>query len=131
LFRTCPDPNKRETKNGWSVKEVLGHLLDSLSNNHQRLARYNANGDLAFPAYDQVQFVERGNYAAFDFDSLLSLWYAYNHFLLHMVASIPPGEMASTITVGDRPTVTIADLVKDYFAHIEIHETQVRRIIAL
>ncbi|MBN1580008.1 MAG: DinB family protein [Anaerolineae bacterium] len=130
LFRTCPDPNKQENEDGWSIKEVLGHLLDSLSNNHQRLARYNPQGDLAFPAYDQVIFVRRGNYRAFDFDSLLSLWYGYNKLLMHIVASIPPDEMGSTITVGSRPTVTIAQLVKDYFAHIEIHEKQVRRIIA-
>jgi hypothetical protein len=130
LFRTCPDPNKQETEDSWSVKEVLGHLLDSLSNNHQRLARHNAKGNLAFPAYDQVLFVKRGNYKTFDFNSLLSLWYTYNRFLLHMIANIPSDEMASTITVGDRPAVTIAQLVEDYFAHIEIHEKQVRRIMA-
>lgn len=130
LFRTCPDPNKQENESGWAIKEVLGHLLDSLSNNHQRLARYNPKSDLAFPGYDQVVFVKRANYREFDFDSLLSLWYGYNKLLLHIVASTPPDEMASTITVGDRPTVTIAQLVKDYFAHIEIHEKQVRRIIA-
>ena len=130
LFCTCPDPNKRENESGWSIKEVLGHLLDSLNNNHQRLARYNPHGDLAFPAYDQVLFVRRGNYRAFDFDSLLSLWYGYNKLLMHIVASIPPDEMDSTITVGNRPATTIAQLAKDYFAHIEVHERQVRRIIA-
>jgi len=40
LFRTCPDPNRKESAEGWSVKEILGHLVDSVSNNHQRLSRY-------------------------------------------------------------------------------------------
>jgi DinB superfamily len=130
LFRTCPDPDKRETAAGWSIKEVLGHLLDSLSNNHQRLARYKARGHLVFPGYDQNQFVARANYAAFDFDTLLSLWYNYNRLLLHIVDSIPADDLSALIAVGSRPVVTISQLVEDYAAHMAIHETQVRRIIA-
>ena len=131
LFSTCPDPNKREDENGWSVKEVLGHLLDSLSNNHQRLSRYEAQGHLAFPAYDQEAFVERANYGAFSFGDLLSLWHLYNRLFLHVIASIPPEDLDSTITVGDRPMVTIEQLIECYFAHIEVHERQVQRIIAV
>ena len=130
LFRTCPDPDKRETAVGWSIKEVLGHLLDSLSNHHQRLARYKAGGHLVFPGYDQNRFVARANYAAFDFGDLLSLWYNYNQLLLHIVASIPAGDLSAVITVGSRPAVTIGQLIEDYAAHMAIHENQVRRIIA-
>jgi hypothetical protein len=39
MFRTCPDPSAREKGEGWSVKEILGHLADSVSNNHRRQAR--------------------------------------------------------------------------------------------
>jgi hypothetical protein len=129
LFNTCPDPNRKQTADGWSIKEVLGHLLDSLSNNHQRLSRYVAQGDLAFPAYDQDVFVQRANYGAFSFGDLLSLWYLYNRLFLHMIASIPSEDLGSTITVGDRPTLTIEQLIEGYFAHMEVHERQVRRII--
>jgi len=34
LFRTCPDPAAREKGEGWSVKEILGHLVNSVNNNH-------------------------------------------------------------------------------------------------
>ena len=131
LFSTCPDPNKQEKPGGWSIKEIMGHLCDSLSNNHQRLARYQAGGNLEFPGYDQNVFVRRGNYATFDFQALLVLWYQYNRFFLHLIEYLSEEELSnSTITVGDRPTVTMAQLLDDYFAHMEIHERQVRRILA-
>ncbi len=131
LFSACPDPNKQEKPEGWSIKEVIGHLFDSLSNNHQRLARYQAGGNLVFPGYDQNAFVQRGSYATFDFQALLALWYRYNLFFLHLIEHLPEGEPASsTIRVGERPTVTIAQLLDDYFAHMEIHERQVHRILA-
>ncbi len=129
LFRTCPDPNKMEHEGGWSVKEVLGHLVDSLSNNHQRLMRYRAGGRLEFPGYDQEQFVRRANYRGFEFDVLLSLWYSYNRLFLHIIASIPADDIGSTIAVGDRPTVTLGQLIQDYFRHMDLHRKQVERII--
>lgn len=129
LFKTCPDPDKTEREGGWSIKQVVGHLLDSASNNHQRLVRYNAQGNLDFPGYDQETFVRRAHYEELEFEWLLSLWYSYNELLWHIVAHIPPEDLDSTITVGNRAAVTVKALVRDYLAHIEIHHRQVRRII--
>jgi hypothetical protein len=129
LFKSCPDPDKTEHEGGWSIKQILGHLLDSASNNHQRLVRYNAQGNLDFPGYDQEAFVHRAHYADFAFEELLSLWHSYNRLLWHIISNIPAEDFSSTITVGDRPAVTIEQLVRDYLAHIEIHRRQVQRII--
>src|SRR6266478_3304291 len=38
---------------GWSRKQVLGHLIDSASNNHQRFVRAALQTALDFPGYDQ------------------------------------------------------------------------------
>ena len=129
LFATCSDPNKKENDAGWTIKEILGHLLDSLSNNHQRLSRYIVNDNLDFPSYDQEVFVQRAHYDTFDFKTLLSVWYHYNHLLLHMISNIPSEHLKSTLTIGDRPKTTLKELFKDYFAHMELHEQQVRGII--
>ena len=48
---------------GWSRKQVLGHLIESASNNHQRFVRAALADALEFPAYDtpgsvRVQAVE-------------------------------------------------------------------------
>jgi len=130
LLNSCPDPDKRDTaEEGWSIKEIVGHLIDSCSNNHQRLSRYQTNGNLEFPGYDQLQFVRRAHYDSYNFATLLILWFNYNKLLLHMIDHIPPQELQSTLNIGDRPTITLAALVEDYFAHMEIHEEQIKRII--
>jgi hypothetical protein len=38
---------------GWSRKQVMGHLIDSASNNHQRFVRASLQDSLEFPGYDQ------------------------------------------------------------------------------
>lgn len=129
LFSTCPDPNKAEHDDGWSIKEILGHLLDSLSNNHQRLLRYTPHQTFEFPAYDQDIFVQRAQYRTYDFQDLLSLWYQYHHLLFHLLDQIPQEHRTSTLTIGARPTITLEQLVTDYFAHMERHEQQIYRIL--
>jgi hypothetical protein len=129
MFKACPDPAAREKGGEWSVKEILGHLVDSVSNNYQRLVRYIPKGNLVFPPYDQEQNVKRANYQAFDFNQLLALWYSYNKLLLHMLAGIPADDLDSTTSVGDKPPVALRQSIPDYFAHMENHERQARKII--
>ena len=129
LFRTCPDPNLREKEGGWSIKEILGHLFDSAGNNHQRLLRYVKGGELKFPGYDQEEFVRRANYQEFEYLDLLSLWHRQNNLLLHVYDHIPEEDRESSIRVGDREAVSIRRLMEDYFAHLEVHEEQVKRIL--
>ena len=128
LLLDCSDPEQTEP-DGWSIKEILGHLVDSASNNHQRLARYTPGENFTFPGYDQEECVRRGHYATFDYDNLVSLWLYYNYLYLHMVAHIPPEHMDSPMTIGDYPTMTLGELIADYFVHMQKHESQLRQII--
>ena len=41
--RRRPEPGK------WSPREIIGHLIDSASNNHQRFVRSQFQDDLVFP----------------------------------------------------------------------------------
>ena len=129
LFNNCPDPNKKGEDNGWTIKEVLGHLVDSASNNHQRLLRYIPKGELSFPSYDQETFVARANYSSFEYRELLTLFYYHNKLLFHIYENISDEDLEASIKVGDRPAVSIVELMKDYFSHIALHENQVRAIL--
>jgi hypothetical protein len=43
------DTSTRPAEGKWAKKEILGHLLDSASNNHQRFVRAALQGSLTFP----------------------------------------------------------------------------------
>lgn len=49
--RRRPGPGK------WSPREIIGHLIDSASNNHQRFIRALFQDDLVFPGYAQEDYV--------------------------------------------------------------------------
>ncbi len=77
-----------------------------------------------------MSFVARAHYDSFEYQKLISLWYLHNQLLLHIFAHIPVEEQGGHIQIGDRPTITITQLIADYFIHLEKHYRQVIRILA-
>ena len=57
----------------WSPKEVLGHLIDSAANNHQRFVRAQHSDALTFPGYEQNHRVSAQGYQDADWPHLVGL----------------------------------------------------------
>lgn len=64
----------RPAPDRWSIKQVLGHLIDSACNNHQRFVRAQEAEALVFPAYDQNHWVDVQRFDDVDWDQLVDLW---------------------------------------------------------
>src|ERR1700680_2736338 len=78
------ESEQRPSPERWTRKEVLGHLIDSASNNHQRFVRGQIAAGQEFPDYDQEPWVRIQNYQAARWHDLIDLWRAYNAHLLHV-----------------------------------------------
>lgn len=57
---------------GWLRKEVLGHLLDSAANNHQRFVRAALDGHYEGPGYEQEGWVRLQGYSELSWTKLLA-----------------------------------------------------------
>lgn len=110
----------------WSLKEIVGHLIDSASNNHQRFVRLQL-GDLEeFPAYEAEQWIRIQQYNTMDWELLKALWFHFNTLILAMVERIPDGCLNNTWSVDDNPR-TLEWLVNDYYRHLNWHSEHYRR----
>lgn len=108
----------------WSRKQLLGHLIDSAANNHQRFIRGQLDGSLAFPGYAQESWVERNGYGDAEWRDLVALWQAYNLHLLRVIERIPPDKLDVICTVGDSEPMTLGFIVEDYVRHLKHHLQQ-------
>ncbi len=73
----------------WSPKEIIGHLIDSASNNHQRFISAQFKDDLIFDGYQQDDWVRVQNYQQEEWKQLVTLWRSFNLHILHTVGQIP------------------------------------------
>jgi len=109
---------------GWSRKQVIGHLIDSASNNHQRFVRAALQTSLEFPAYDQGGNVRVQAVQDADWLLLVALWAAYNRYLAHVIAQLPASKLDTVCRIGSGEPVTLGFLVTDYLTHLVHHLNQ-------
>jgi hypothetical protein len=120
----------------WSPKEIIGHLIDSASNNHQRFVRAQFTDDLIFAGYEQEGWVRVQNYQGEEWAELVQLWRLYNQHILHLVSLIPEEtrmkprhkhnlhQLASE-SLSENEPVTLDWFIRDYLDHMKKHLTQI------
>ena len=110
---------------GWSRKQVMGHLIDSASNNHQRFVRASLQDSLEFPGYDQNGWARVQAAQEADWPLLVALRANYNRYLAHVIAHLPPAKLEVPIRIGQSEPVTLKFLAEDYVRHVVHHLGQI------
>ena len=116
---------ERPAPGKWSRKEILGHLVDSASNNHQRFVRAQEGTEMRGPGYAQDHWVAAQEYQGRDWQELIALWEAYNLHLAHGIRAIPAPRLATPCIIADREPVTLLYVVQDYLDHLKHHLRQI------
>lgn len=110
-----PSPNK------WSKKELIGHLIDSASNNHQRFVRMQMFNELSLPQYEQDEWVALQYYQSEKWSDILNLWKAYNMHLIHVLKNMEENKLTNTARFPQYGSKTLQFIIDDYVDHIEHH----------
>lgn len=109
----------------WTRKQVLGHLLDSATNNRQRFVRASVEqGDYQGPTYDQKPWVAIHGYAEQSWDTLLRWFHVEHEILAAVVDHISADRFETRCVVAGEAPVTLRFLIEDYIAHQLWHMDQ-------
>src|SRR5689334_15810819 len=111
----------RPAPDRWTIKEVLGHLIDSAANNHQRFVRAQFVSELVFPKYEQNEWVRSQHYNEIEWPELIEFWRRYNLHVARVIQNIAPEALGVRCTIGDYEPVTLKFLAEDYVAHLKHH----------
>jgi hypothetical protein len=121
---------------GWSAKQIIGHLVDSAANNHRRFILAQLTDDLVFEGYDQNDWVRAQSYDEEAWAQLVELWRAYNLHLAHVMSCAPQktlqreraahslDRIAFHLVDAKQPT-TLEYLMRDYIEHLKHHLAQI------
>lgn len=120
----------KQSDNQWSIKELLGHLLDSASNNHQRFVRLQIYDEIEFPFYQQDDFVRVNHYQKQSWSALLDFWKLYNLHLVHLVENLDESKLDNVWITPDKERLTLGHIIEDYLRHLKHHLGQIKNLSA-
>lgn len=119
----------RISQDKWTLKEIIGHLIDSASNNHQRFIRFQLSEALEFPDYKNSEWLRIQKHQDMKFLELLSLFYYYNKLIINIILNIDEKCLKSKwfIHWDENSTfITFEKLINHYVDHMKSHLTHFR-----
>lgn len=109
----------------WTVKQLVGHLVDSALNHHHLWVRLH-DGDVEFPRYEQNDWVARAGYAEFPWQDLVRLWAGHNRLLASVAMQVPTTALPNRWRDGER---NLDDLLAHYVEHLRHHLAAIERAL--
>ncbi|GKG70906.1 DinB family protein [Parabacteroides sp. AM58-2XD] len=122
----------RRNSQNRTIKQILGHLIDSASNNHQRMVRLQYSKDLLFfPDYrqDNDLWIALQDYQHTDWCNLIQLWKFYNLHIIQVIQSVDKSKLDSYWCDFEGTKVTLKDMIEGYLDHLLLHIGEIHELM--
>lgn len=114
-----------------SIKQLLGHLVDSASNNHQRMVRLQYNNPLVFPDYtqDNDRWIALQDYQHADWKNLIQLWKSFNLHIIEIIKAVDETKLNNYWHDYEGTKVTLLDMINGYLGHLHLHIKHIHELM--
>jgi len=125
---------KRRNNQNRSIKQIVGHMIDSASNNTHRIVHLQyQESPYMFPNYatngNNDRWIAIQNYQDEDWSELVNMWKFSNLHVIHVIKNINPTKLYNKWYCNDKETVTLKEMVTDYLRHFELHISEIDDLI--
>ncbi len=117
-----------------TVKQILGHLIDSTSNNIHRIVHLQyQQSPLTFPNYatfgNNDRWIAIQNYQNEDWNNLIQLWkYSLIHFC-HVINNTDKSKLNNEWIAGPDKKITMGNMIADFPEHLKLHLGEINELI--
>jgi hypothetical protein len=124
----------RRNSQNRTIKQIVGHLVDSASNNTHRIVHLQyQHTPLIFPNYATLgnndRWIAIQDYQNEDWTTLIQLWkYSLLH-INHVIKNINTDHMSKEWISGPGGKVTLEEMVTDFPRHLRLHLSEINELI--
>ena len=126
---------KRRNSQNRSIRQILGHLVDSVSNNTHRIVhlQYREN-PMSFPNYatngNNDRWIAIQDYQHENWHDLVLLWKYANLHLIHVIRNVDSTRLANLWVSGEDRMITLQQNIDGYLPHFELHLREIEELIS-
>ncbi len=117
-----------------TIKQVIGHMVDSASNNIHRIVHLqNLGSPLQFPNYaiqgNNDRWITIQAYQNEDWKDLVCHWKYSNLHIVHVIKNVDPSNLDNFWDASDEEFVSLKEMILDYLRHLELHLNEIDEMI--
>ncbi|MBN2297446.1 MAG: DinB family protein [Deltaproteobacteria bacterium] len=123
--------SERRNNQNRTIRQILGHLVDSAVNNHHRIVRLQYNENLEFPDYrqDNDRWIAIQNYQEEDWERLVFFWRSYNQHMVHIIKNVNESCLNHTWHDFEGNHETLRTIIEGYLWHLNLHLKEIQALI--
>ena len=124
----------RKNSQNRTIKQIVGHLVDSASNNTHRIVHLQyQDSPLVFPNYATLgnndRWIAIQDYQHEDWMALIHLWkYSMLH-ISHVIKNVNPDKMDNEWISGPGNNVSLEGMISDFPRHLKLHLSEIDELI--
>ena len=117
-----------------TIKQILGHLVDSTSNNTHRIVHLQyQSSPFTFPNYatfgNNDRWIAIQDYQNEDWSNLIQLWkYSLLHYC-HVIQNVKDDKLQSIWIAGSDKAITLESMIVDFPRHLKLHLSEINDLI--
>jgi hypothetical protein len=126
--------SNRTNSQNRTIRQILGHLVDSASNNTHRIVhlQYREN-PMSFPNYategNNDRWIAIQNYQQENWHDLVKLWRYINLHLIHVIRHVDPSKLNNQWISSETKLISLQENIEYYPQHFELHLGEIEQLI--
>ena len=126
--------NRRNIQNR-TIKQIVGHMVDSASNNTHRIIHLQYNmSPLIYPDYANLgnndRWIAIQNYQNENWENLVQLWKYSNLHIAHVIDNVNPEKLNNEWISALHQQVSLKAMILDYLSHFKLHLNEIEDLIS-
>ncbi|WP_319481782.1 hypothetical protein [uncultured Draconibacterium sp.] len=137
-LENLPSPTIAERRNSQdrSIRQIVGHMVDSASNNTHRVVHLQyQESPVEYPNYatyrNNDKWIAIQNYKEEDWNVLVNHWkFTHLHFI-HVIRNVNKEKLDQQWIADTNQLVSLKDMVEDFPRHFKLHIKEIEELINL
>jgi uncharacterized damage-inducible protein DinB len=124
----------RKNSQGRSIRQIVGHMADSASNNiHRVIHMHYQESPIHYPDYANLgnndRWIAIQNYQEEDWGELVRLWASLNRHMVHLIRQVDKSRLDHFWISALNEKVTLEEMITDFPRHFKLHLDEISALI--